>query len=118
MSTIKILFRKEVDVDLNAYYPNLPAKLRREVDDAVYKLLGGGQKASSDNLRKAEYFRRTGKVPHKQHNTLTSRMVNALPMEKLFTKDEFKTIVGGTGVPWASTHLSNLIRAGWIEVAK
>ena len=54
--SIKIHFRKEVDVDLNAYYPSLPGPLRKEIDDAIYKLLGGGQPKTA----KAKAWKKSG----------------------------------------------------------
>ncbi len=41
MSNIKVQFRREVDVDLNAYYPSFSRKLREEIDEQLFKLLGG-----------------------------------------------------------------------------
>lgn len=41
MAKIKIVFRKQVWADINAYYPNFPAGLRKAIDNALFRLMGG-----------------------------------------------------------------------------
>ncbi len=49
MSNIKVQFRREVDVDLNAYYPSFSRKLREEIDEQLFKLLGGAPPKARGN---------------------------------------------------------------------
>lgn len=41
MAKLKIVFRKELWIDINEYYPHFQPALRKQVDNAIYKLLGG-----------------------------------------------------------------------------
>jgi hypothetical protein len=41
LANIKVQFRREVNVDLNAYYPNFSKRLRGEIDEELFRLLGG-----------------------------------------------------------------------------
>jgi hypothetical protein len=78
MAKLKITFRKEVWADLNAYYPNFPPALRKAIDNAIYKLLGGQEtkapiqrsNVSTSGANKGVIYRLTGKVPERKNTKM------------------------------------------------
>jgi hypothetical protein len=68
MTNISITFRKEVSIDLNAYYPSFSKKLREQIDDAIYALLSGAPKVPSKRQRiSLTTTAQTYKVMYKKH---------------------------------------------------
>ena len=75
MSKVKVTFRKEVEIDLNEYYQNFPPKLRREIDDTVYAMLGGqspkhrpSKRGLSVGVKGAIILKRTDKQPVRRNS--------------------------------------------------
>ena len=60
MSTIKIKFQRDVEVDLNHYFPQFNKKLQVEITDAVWALASGTKPAKPEKSNKSDVpkFRR------------------------------------------------------------
>lgn len=127
MSKLNIIFRKEVTVDLNSYYPNFPPALRKQIDDALFKLLGGSESrkgkvngrenVSSAGVNDAVILRR---LPH--HTMRTASATAALladykPGTEVLREDLLKAAVSLYKMD-ASSVIHNLIRRGYFEVVK
>jgi hypothetical protein len=115
MSTIKVQFRKEVDVDLNTYYPSFPRKLREEIDNALYGLLGGQKPPIPRRTLKAtDSFRRLPKQCGRI-NSNYAKLLNQLNVAAIYSRDELVVAMEKAGVE-ASGLIANLVRDGYLEL--
>ena len=123
MAKLKITFRKEVEIDLNAYYPSFSKGLRGQIDDAVYGLLAGGQKParaqamklSAAGVMSNQIFRRTKKKSFTTHTKSGALLAELDRKEaKEFLKDDLLKMAEQHKLASGSV-LHNLVANGYIE---
>jgi hypothetical protein len=124
MAKLKITFRKEVEIDLNAYYPSFSKGLREQIDDAVYGLLGGGQRAqaktqakklSTARVKFSQIFRRTKKKSLSIHTKSGALLAELDRKEaKEFLRDDLLKMAEQHKLALSSV-LHNLVANGYIE---
>jgi len=135
VSNIKVQFRREVDVDLNAYYPSFSRKLREEIDEQLFKLLGGAPPKAGKGYKGPELTDVTilavTNIPIRGGSATKTSVVLAELRRKLnggklgiytFTYGDLRKaideMVKTLNLASPSSWPTNLIRAKHIEVAK
>lgn len=126
MAKIKIIFRKELWADINTYYPNFSPGLRKQIDNAIYKLLGGQEVKGSHPRQKdlstagaadAVILKRT---PHLclRHNSKTAALLSNYKVGGEYMKDDvIKAAVDKHGME-GSNIIHNLLKQKYFEVVK
>jgi hypothetical protein len=115
---IIISFKKDVSVDLNAYYPSFPKKLREAIDEELYKLLGGGTaKQPRIDLSSAMTFLRTDK-PFVRFNSKQARACNAVGKGEKFTREMFYVAAQKNGIAAedCASSLVAAVRSGYFKM--
>lgn len=122
MSNIKIIFNKEVEIDLNAYYPTFSKKLREEIDNAIYGLLGGTPPTQvkkiilhrRTDLSETTIFRRTKKLSRKPHSA-TYKVLQKLGQGEFLYADVQKAI---REVNQGILSPASFIKSNYLEIVK
>ena len=136
--------RGEFNIDLNAYYPHLPVRLRNEINEAIVKLMSGGQARTvckkpvkkktqhfppsvqrySAALPPDTIFRVTGKMPHNR-GTKTELFLRTLKSTE-YMKQQIEAELRGWLVQQGVTKkeidgrysawMCNFVRGGYLEI--
>jgi hypothetical protein len=139
MTTIKITIRKELDVDLNAYFPQFPRSLKTLIEGAILDLAGGqprkhppkttsaanghppewkkggdGQLLSHDNRT----LRLSGKPPQRGKILVSYRDIERVWGKESFLMGDLKKHLASEGIEkkYVSTVVANMYARGCFEV--
>jgi hypothetical protein len=128
MPNVKITFKKELEIDLNTYYPNFTPGLRKQIDDALFALLGGQPKPAirrRTDLSETTILRLTGKKTRRPNSVGWKVMCelgkgeylygNEKPTEYLYS--DVKKVIDKLKAN-QSVSVGNLISGGYLEVVK
>lgn len=125
MAKLKIIFRKEVWADLNEYYPSFSPGLRKQIDNAIYKLMGG-QESKQPKARHtipttgasdAVILKRTPKQCLRP-NSKTAALLSHYKISGEYMKDDvIKEAANNHGMD-KSNIVHNLLKQGYFEIVK
>ncbi len=125
MAKLKITFRKEVWADLNAYYPSFSPGLRKSIDNAIYKLLGGQEIPEPKGNNKSKYIPIAGTVIIKRTTKECSRpasktaaLVNNYKMGNEYLMEDVKKVAVSRHGMQKDSCIQNLVRDGYFELVK
>lgn len=129
MAKIKITFRKEVYADLNEYYPDFPAPLRKQIDNALFKMMGGqakdpGEKkprkdvvVSTTGACEAIILKRTPKKCERLNSKVFALLSHYEPGHEYMKDDILKKAVNNYDME-GSNVIHNLLKQGYFEMEK
>lgn len=130
MAKMKITFKKDVWVDINEYYPNFSSGLRRQIDNAVYKLLGGQETkpprsealprkrlVSTTGAADAVILKRTPKETLRINSRLAALLKNYERGHEYLKEDVIKRAVSHHGID-GSNVIHNLLKQSYFEIVK
>lgn len=130
MAKQKIVFRKEMWIDINEYYPNFPTGLRRQIDNAIYKLLGGQETKpprgelpqrrkvpSASGAADAVILKRTPKETLRVNSRLAALLKNYECGHEYLKEDVIKRAVSQHGME-GSNVIHNLLNQEYFEIVK
>ena len=123
MGSVNITFRREMSIDLNAYYPDFPPALRRAIDDELFKALGGAPRHTRVHAYEGK-AKLTSKKVHRL-GTKTAVMVKLLrtefadrPFEIKDARALIELYCEKNGMESSSPVFSNLLKHGYLELVK
>lgn len=129
MAKLKIIFRKEVWADLNEYYPSFSAGLRKQIDNAIYKLMGGqakdpGEKknshkgvVSTTGACEAIILKRTPKKCERLNSKVFALLAHYEPGHEYMKDDVLKKATNNYDME-GSNVIHNLLKQGYFEMEK
>jgi hypothetical protein len=126
--TVTIQFRREVEVDLNAYYPSFPKALRTAIDNELFKLLGGtapqARIAHAKVAGPGPFWVNPDRPEFTRKGTKTEVLVRELERRfqgEKFTREQMEKTIRDSGVATPKTHpstwVANLLTAQHIKTA-
>jgi hypothetical protein len=120
MSKLTIQFKRDVEVDLNAYYPNFPRKLRDAIDDALFAALGGVARERGEGIRVGTELWLNPQLPSRFKNSKTAAIAATLKRHyqgEKFTLEQFAKVAAEHGVEGkeVSKWAHNMARGGWLK---
>ena len=132
MSNVKIEFRRDVEVDLNAYFEDFSRPLRKSIEDEMFKLLGGsprdaktrqaGNGASVTGLNKHAKLCINPNPPGRRRAVGSKTAVILGHLQRLyqggvFTPADFDKLMKDNNIEGrSSTWLGNMVRAKYLKV--
>ena len=127
MARLKIVFRKEIMADLNTYYPHFSPALRAEIDDAIYKMLGGqpirsrrvstNAGVSSTGTNATEIFERT-KQQCKKPNTKVMALLSNYETGKQYLRTDIVKLAVSKYAMTANNVMHNLVKGGYFVMVE
>lgn len=129
MAKVKIIFRKEIHADLNEFYPNFPGSLRKQIDNALFKMMGGqakdpGEKkishkgvVSTTGACEAIILKRTPKKCERSNSKVFALLTHYEPGHEYMKDDVLKKAVNNYDME-SSNVIHNLLRQGYFEMEK
>lgn len=128
MAKLKIVFRKEVWIDINEYYPKFSPALRKTIDNAIYKMLGGQEKPAPKSNKPAKDITAIGvadavivRRTHKKSTVQSSKVYALCANYKSGTEYMAEEVINqGVNMQGLSKiHvMSNLVKGGYFEIVK
>jgi mRNA-degrading endonuclease RelE of RelBE toxin-antitoxin system len=130
MSNVKIEFRRDVEVDLNAYFEAFSRPLRKQIEDELFKLLGGapktaktkkdGRMANYQSVRASDKLSLNPQAPPRRTGTKSAVIlahIQRTHQGNAFTLAEFTHLLEQNGVAGRpSTWAGNLVRSRQLRV--